>query len=303
MTDVAVIGAGAIGAYYGAHLARADHTVHFLARSTAAELRQHGLAIKSWRGDLAVDSIQAYSAPSQMPPCDLVLLATKATANKTVFEQIRPVLKDGSQLVVMQNGFGAEPVLARMYPAVKLFAGLCFICSFRTDQPWVIQHTAYGRLSLAALNPADQDSLEEIAQLFDQAGVDVERLGGVLEARLRKLVWNVPFNGLSVVLNATTGQLSRSPAARGAIAGLMAEVTGAAAAGGVEIEPSFAAKMMGTTDAMAAYNPSMRLDYLAGRPLEIDAIYWNVINWAAGLGYAMPACSLLARQLEYLSQP
>jgi 2-dehydropantoate 2-reductase len=101
-------------------------------------------------------------------------------------------------------------------------------------------------------------------------------------------------------LGATTRDLARSRAARAAVEDLMGEVVAAAAAGGVAIEPGFAARMVATTESMEAYSPSMRLDHLAGRPMEIDAIYWNVINWAAALGCPMPGCTLLARQLEHI---
>jgi 2-dehydropantoate 2-reductase len=122
-----------------------------------------------------------------------------------------------------------------------------------------------------------------------------------LEARLRKLVWNVPFNGLCTALGGTTRDISDHPASRTAALGLMDEVIGAAAASGVRIEPGFAQAMLATTDAMEGYNPSMRLDYLAGRPLEVDAIYRQVIAYAGSRGYAMRATGLLADQLDYLA--
>jgi 2-dehydropantoate 2-reductase len=298
---VAVVGTGAIGGYYGARLAHAGHRVRFVARSGADALREHGLTVDSWLGDFSVRRPDVRGDVADLPPSDLVLVATKATGNDDVFPSLGPALKPGAALVCLQNGFGAEERLAALHPRAHVFGGLCFICSYRTDEPWVIEHTAYGRLSLAALDPVGAArELDRLAAVFRGAGVDTEVLGGVLEARLRKLVWNIPFNGLSVILGATTGDLAASPAARRAVESLMSEVIEAAAAGGVVIEPEFAVSMMGTTDSMDAYNPSMRLDHLAGRPMEIEAIYWNVIRWAESLGCEMPRAALLAWQLEHV---
>ncbi|MDR1824926.1 MAG: 2-dehydropantoate 2-reductase [Bifidobacteriaceae bacterium] len=295
--DIAVIGTGAIGGYYGARLATAGHRVHFWSRSEHAHLTAHGLTVDSCLGDFSLEHPLAYARIDQMPPCDVVLVTIKATANDQVFDAIGPVVKPGSQIVLMQNGFGNEPVLAALYPQARIYAGLCFICSFR-DGPGVVRHTAYGNISLASLLP-DAAGLAELAGLFNGAGVETQVIGQVVEARLRKLVWNLPFNGLTVVLNATTEDIAASPPARAMAAGLMAELLEAAQACGSPIEPAFADQMLATIDPMGPYNPSMRLDFLAGRPMEIDAMYWNVIRYAAQHGYDMRAATLLARQLEH----
>jgi 2-dehydropantoate 2-reductase len=297
---VAVIGTGAIGGYYGARLAHAGHQVHFLARSEFAYLQRHGLTVLSELGDFSLPKIQVYRRVEDLPAVDLVLMTAKATANDELFTAIQPLLASGGAVVLMQNGFGAEERLASLYPEARIFAGLCFICAFR-DGPGRVRHAAYGALSLGAL-PSAAALLPSLAERFAQAGIETEVLANVLEARLRKLVWNIPFNGLAVVLDATTAELASSASSREMIRLLMDEVVSAARAGGVTIPAEFVGKMLKSADSMAAYNPSMRLDYLAGRPMEVEAIYWNTIRWAASFGYQMRACSLLARQLERLAE-
>jgi 2-dehydropantoate 2-reductase len=298
--DVAVIGTGAIGGYYGGRLAKAGHAVHFLARSTSRSLRDEGLSVHSIDGDFRIADPLVYDQVAAMPPCDLVLVTVKATANRSVLPSLGPVAKAGGGIVLMQNGFGVEDQLAALYPESRVYAGLCFICSFR-EGPATVRHTAYGRISLAAHDDGAA-GLDDLAGVFAGAGLEVEALGGVLAARLRKLVWNIPYNGLSVVLDATTRELSESPAMRAAVRALMDEVVGAAAACGVVIEPEFVEAMMGTTAAMGAYEPSMRLDRLAGRPLEIDAIYSNVIAFAAERGFAMARAAQLRDELAFLEE-
>jgi 2-dehydropantoate 2-reductase len=296
--DIAIIGTGAIGGYFGARLAHAGHTVHFLAHTEYDYIRQHGLRVESYLGDFSLAQPLVYDDIAALPPCDLVCVTTKTTSNEFLLPRLGPALRPGSALLLMQNGFGIEPTLAALYPEARIFAGLCFICSFR-DGPGRVRHTAYGRVSLAALEP-DPAGLAALAQVFEGAGVEAETLGDVLTARLRKLVWNLPFNGLSVALDCTTEELGSDPAALALVRGLMGEVVGAAAAAGIAIEPEFVEARVETTQSMGPYEPSMRLDYLARRPMEIEAMYGNVIRFARERGYEMTRAQMLAQELAFL---
>jgi len=299
--DIAIIGTGAIGGYYGARLAHAGHTVHFLAHTEYAHLKAHGLTVESYLGDFSLppEDLNVYGDIVDLPACDVVCVTIKATANEAVLPILWPVLKPGGVILLMQNGFGVEQQIAARHPDIHVVAGLCFICSFR-DGPGHVRHTAYGEISLGPLDPSDRPVVDGLAELFAGAGVGVKVLGDVVTARFRKLVWNIPFNGLSVVLDATTTELAESPAARRLLRALMEEIAAAGAACGITVEPEFIDQMMASTDDMDAYNPSMRLDYLAGRPMEIDAIYRNVIAYAQAHGFAMTRAEQLADELEYL---
>ena len=119
-------------------------------------------------------------------------------------------------------------------------------------------------------------------------------------ARWRKLVWNIPFNGLSVVLDASTDELLADPATRRLVTDLMDEVIDAAAAVRSRVDPSFRDQMLATTDAMTPYAPSMKLDHDAGRMLEIEAIYDAPLAAAAAAGGAMPKTAALRDQLRFV---
>jgi 2-dehydropantoate 2-reductase len=299
--DIAIIGTGAIGGYYGARLAHAGHAVHFLAHTEYAYLKAHGLKVDSYLGDFSLppDGLLVYADSADLPAVDLVCITAKATANDAIFPALGRLLKPGGTLLLMQNGFGGEQQLAGLYPEAHVVAGLCFICSFR-DGPGHVRHTAYGEVSLGPLTPADRPAADAVAAAFAAAGVAVQVLGDVVTARFRKLVWNIPFNGLSVVLGATTTDLAESPAAQRLLRALMEEIAAAGAACGITVEAEFIDQMMASTGGMDAYNPSMRLDYLAGRPLEIDAIYRHVIAYAKDHGFAMTRAEQLADELEFL---
>lgn len=122
-----------------------------------------------------------------------------------------------------------------------------------------------------------------------------------LEARWRKAVWNMPFNGMTVALQTQTNQLLSHPATRQLIYDQMMEVIGAANALGVSaLDESFAQKMMQMTDEMVPYSPSMRLDFDFHRPMEIHYLYTRPIAEARAAGFVMPRLEMLERELLFI---
>ena len=297
--DVLIIGTGAIGGYYGSRLAHGGHDVHFLLNSDYEYVKEHGLTVDSHFGDFSLPKPNVYSNIKDMPPCDLVCIAVKATANDNVFPHLTNVLKKDSAILLLQNGFGYEQQLAEIYPDHPIIGGLCFISSFR-DGPGTIRHTDYGKITLTILQEKYLSVLKDVANVFSNAGIETETKANLVEARIRKLMWNIPYNGMSVIANCKTDTLSSDPAMRELTRAIMDELLEAAEACGTPIEAAFADEMVKLTDLMSAYSPSMRLDFLAGRPMEIDAIYSNFIRYASEHGYEMRFAKMIKWQLEYL---
>ena len=124
-----------------------------------------------------------------------------------------------------------------------------------------------------------------------------------LEARWKKAVWNMPFNGMTVVLNTSTDQLLKNPATRQLIYDQMMEVIGAANALGVEaLTADLADKMMQMTDEMVPYSPSMKLDYDFHRPMEIEYLYTRPIAEAKRVSFEMPKLAMLEAELKFIQE-
>lgn len=299
--DIAIIGTGAIGGYYGARLAHGGNNVHFLLNSDYEYVKEHGLTVDSHLGDFSLKKPKVYANIKDMPLCDLVCVAVKTTANETIFPELANVLKNDNAILLLQNGFGYEQNLAGIYPGHPILGGMCFISSFR-DGPGVIRHTDYGKITLAILQDDKQALLSEIASVFSSAGIETETKENLTDARIRKLMWNMPYNGMSVIANCKTDTLTANPAMRELTRAIMEELLEASVACGTPIESTFADQMVTLTDEMSAYSPSMRLDFLAGRQMEIDAIYGNFINYASQHGYDMRYAKMIMWQLEYLQK-
>lgn len=298
MLKYAVIGTGAIGGYYGGKLAKAGKEVHFLFHSDYEFVKENGLQIDSINGNFTLNPVLAYKNTADMPVCDVVLVGLKSTNNSLLKKLLPPILGKETIVILIQNGLGLETELQKDFPDLNITGGLAFICAQKIGKGH-ISHLDYGKLNLGNYSCSNISVLQKVCDDFIQAGIDTSILE-LNTARWKKLVWNIPYNGLSVILNAETNTLMIQPASRKLIYDLMLEVIQAANCSGCKIGMSFADEMLNMTDKMKPYSPSMKLDFLANRPLEIEAIYSNPINEAAKNGYSMHQVSVLEKQLLFI---
>ena len=295
----AVIGTGAIGGYYGAKLAHAGHEVHFLLHNDYDFVRQHGLHIDSCDGNFLLEHVHAYNSTKDMPKVDVVLVGLKSVNQQLLLTLLPPLLHERTLVVLIQNGIGLEPDVQYWFPNLWLAAGLAFICSAKTD-PGHIRHQCYGSINLANYSCADKAVFEAVLADFISAGVEAHEVE-YNEARWKKAVWNMPFNGMTVALHAQTNQLLKHPSTRHLITEQMHEVVGAAHALGVNgLDEEFVQKMLWMTDEMVPYSPSMRLDYDFHRPMEIYYLYTRPIEEARKAGFHMPKLEMLEQELLFL---
>jgi len=303
---IGIIGSGAIGGFYGLMLARAGFDVHFLLRSEYAVVREQGLKLESaLHGDVQI-AVQAYASAADMPPCDWLLVGAKATSNAELAPLIAKAAAADAKVVLLQNGLGVEEQLRSALPgSLHLLGGLCFICVNRLS-PGVIRHQALGAVNLGYHSgPADDGGaaiVEEGAALFRAAGVDSQAMDNLGQARWQKLVWNVPYNGLSVLLGASTTPLMADTDTRELIQALMAEVVQGAAACGHELPEGYADHLFRVTEQMPDYWPSMYHDYAGQRPLELQAIYAEPLARARAAGCTLPRMQMLYQALAFIDR-
>jgi 2-dehydropantoate 2-reductase len=297
----AVVGLGAVGGYYGAKLAAAGHEVHFLARSDLEHVRRHGLIVESSDGDIVLTDASVHGSADDVPRVDFVVVAVKTTDTAGALDLTRALARDGSVVVAMQNGLGVEEVLANALPDRTVLGAMCFICSNKAG-PGHVRHLDYGRVTVGA--HTGEDAVEAVNALVDDlrdAGVAASALDDLSVGRWKKLVWNIPYNGLSVVLDAGTDELMRDPSTRELVELLMREVAAGAAACGAPIPDAFVQQMLDDTEQMIPYATSMKLDYDARRPLEIEAIYGVPLATARAAGVEMVRVQTLYEQLRALT--
>lgn len=298
----AIIGVGGVGGYFGGRLAKAGYDVRFLFRSDYDYVRSHGLTVKSHAGDFYLPSVQAFNSAESIGPVDVVVVCLKTTGEGVLASLLPPLLKPSSLVILIQNGIGVEAEVSRLVPGAMLVAGLAFICSAKAG-PGLIDHQFYGNVNLAPFNltSAGLELLSEVAEEFSQAGIPNKIMDYAI-ARWKKAVWNMPFNGLSVVLRCQTDVLVSEPAVS-LVRSLMGEVVAAAqACGAPGLRHEFIDTMVESTRQMPPYSPSMRLDYDFHRPMEIEFLYRRPIAMAQAAGVDMPMMRMLERQLTAIEE-
>jgi len=307
---IGIIGTGAIGGFYGLMLARAGFDVHFLLRSEYAAVSEQGLRVNSSvHGALHLHPVQAYAQAADMPPCDWLLVGTKSTGNVELAPTLAQVAAPDAKVVLLQNGLDVEDSLREhLSVSLHLLGGLCYIGVHRSG-PGVVEHQALGRVNLgyhsgSAANDENRQKaiVEAGAALFHKAGIESQAMANVHQARWHKLVWNVPFNGLSVLLKAGTTNLMADTSSRELIQALMAEVIQGAHACGHEIPASYAEQMFAMTETMDDYLPSMYHDYMHKRPLELAAIYARPLSAAKAAGCELPRMQALHQALSFIDR-
>ena len=305
---IGIIGAGALGGYYGARLCQAGFNVHFLMRSDYDAVRRQGLEVRSIDGDFMVHP-PVYKSAEEMGVCDLLIIALKTTDNAVLPDLLAATADEKTVVLSLQNGLGNDEALARILAghsldatdpparllptASQVMGGPAFLCSTRVA-PGVIDHSEYGFIRLAEFAGASTPRTHAVAAMFRAAGVPCDVLERLDEARWGKLIWNVPFNGLGVASpGADSAVILADPVLLRVARELMDEVIAAARADGVELDESLAEQSMARTHTMGAYKSSMQVDYELGRPLEVEAILGEPVRRARRAGIAVPAMELL----------
>jgi 2-dehydropantoate 2-reductase len=305
---IGIIGTGAIGGFYGVMLACAGFDVHFLLRSEFSAVAEHGLQVDSApHGALKLNPVQAYSKAEDMPPCDWLLVGAKTTSNADLAPAILQAAAPDAKVLLLQNGLDVEDSLRELLPdSLHVLGGLCYICVHR-EAPGVITHQALGAVHVGYHSgPADGPTrtaiVEEGVGLFRSAGLDSQAMANLHQARWQKLVWNIPYNGLSVLLGASTTPLMADADSRELIKALMAEVVQGAIACGHDVPPGYAEHLFMVTEKMPDYWPSMYHDFLHKRPLELAAIYARPLAAARAAGCEMPRIEALYRSLSFIDR-
>jgi 2-dehydropantoate 2-reductase len=297
---IAIVGSGAIGSYYGAKLAHARSDVHFLMRGDLSKVRREGIFVRGEGENFRVQKVNCYNSTKEIGPCDFVIVAVKATSNDDVVDLVPPLLNQQTMLLTLQNGLGNDDFLVQHFGAERVLGGLCFIAVTRKS-PIEIERTAHGDIVLGEFGRKAQPRTHKIAKEFRTANVRCHVTDDLALERWRKLIWNIPFNGLSILTGGLdTRAILGNEHFREATLALMKEVIEAANKCGHALPNDAWRKHIERTEAMGAYKPSTLLDWESDRALEIEAIWGEPLRRATAAGAKMPRTEMVYVLLNYL---
>ncbi len=296
--SIAIVGAGALGCYYGARLALAGADVRFLFRSDLPHVRVHGLTLRERDATRHLPRPAVFATTAEIGPVDFVLVTLKTTNNAELPRLLPPLLGAQTAVVTLQNGLGNEELIASLAGAERVLGGLCFIAVTRTAPGEVTGFHTPGAMSLGEFGRSNSGWLQTLTAWFQKAGVNCRAVENLSEARWRKLVWNIPFNGLAIARGGiTTDRILGDPVVAAEVRTLMEEVAAAGRYFGYDVPEKFIQKQIDVTPPMGAYAPSSLVDFFAGRAIEVETIWGEPLRRAQAAGLAMPRLAALYAQL------
>ena len=298
--SIVVVGAGALGMYYGAKLARSGIPVTFLARRDLSHLKKHGIEVRCPYGDFHLPSVRAFGKPKEIGPVDLVLVCIKTTGNADLKKLLPPLFGPETVICSLQNGLGNEELLAAMAGKERVLGGVCHVCVSRPE-PGVARNMACTDIKFSDLSGGDTPRARSLASIFRQAGVGCTVAPSIGSARWYKLVWNVPFNGLGIAGGPggrNTQQVLEDPELHQEAKELMAEVLAASAKLGYPQESGLIDKEIARTRTMGPYKSSSQLDWEAGKPVELESIWGEALRQGTAVGVRMPHLKALYEKLK-----
>ncbi len=299
---IAVVGAGSIGGYYGAKLGYFGRDVHFLMRGDLREVRRFGIRVRGKTENFRLAKVNCYSSTEDIGPCDLVLIALKTTANEELLHLIPPLLKPETMLLTLQNGLGNEEFLAEHFGAERVMGALCFVCLIRESRGVITQY-GHGRIVLGEYQRYPRPRTHDVSWEFKRCGVVCSVAENLGRERWRKLVWNIPFNGIALTAGGLdTAAILADDKLRADVLALMDEVIAAANQCGYSLPTAEALEQIKRTEKMGAYKPSTLIDFEAGKPIELEAIWGEPLRRAQGRGAEMPRLSALYQDLRKLNE-
>jgi 2-dehydropantoate 2-reductase len=287
---IAVMGAGGVGGYFGARLARAGHEVAFMARGRQLEaLRTRGLRVESPLGDIHLPKVQATDDPADIDAADLVLFGVKLWDTLAAAEAVKPLIGERTAVVSFQNGVVKDDILRQAVGAEHVIGGVCYIAA-TIAEPGLIRHS--GVLQKLVFGEYDGTLSPRVRQFRDacaDSGIDAEISDRIEQTIWEKFVFLVGLSGTTSTARSTIGPIRTHPRSRAFLRDVMDEVVQVARAQGVRLPADYADDRLTFVDQVpTGMTSSMHHDLERGNRLEVAWLSGDVVERGARLHVATP---------------
>jgi 2-dehydropantoate 2-reductase len=295
--QVAVMGAGAVGCYYGGMLARAGHAVTLIGRPAHVQaVAANGLRMQTLSFDETV-TLSASTGPGAVAGADVVLFAVKSPDTESAGEEMRSFLKPGALVLCLQNGVDNAERLRRVLPGQAVAAAVVYVATEMAG-PGHLRHHGRGEL---VIEPSSRSA--ELAQALVSAGVPTAISDNVRGALWAKLILNCAYNALSAVARLPYGELVQRPGVNDVMRDVVAECRAVAAADGVTLPGDVDTAVRRIAETMPSQYSSTAQDLMRGKPSEIDHLNGYVVRRGEALGVPVPANRVLWTLTKLVETP
>jgi 2-dehydropantoate 2-reductase len=290
---ILVVGAGAVGGYFGARLVQSGADVTFLVRaSRAARLRSEGITLVSPEGARTSVPVATTSADELRDPYDLILLAVKATSLDAAIEDIAPAVGEETVVLPVLNGIGHIDKLEKRIGRQHVLGGLSIVAA-QLDRDGAIHQLAPGAsISFGELDGASSSRVDAIAKLFASADFDSRASNTIVQDMWEKWLFMAAGGSTTVLLGGTVGEINAVKGGTDSVRTIVAEVTSILDAAGHAARPEASSRVLATLTAPGSpFTTSLYRDFMAGRPTEVESILGDLIRVGASNGISSPLLS------------
>jgi len=297
---VLVVGAGAVGGYFGGKLARAGEDVTFVARGEHLDtLKSRGLIIKSYKGELAL-KVNVVSDPARLGDVDLILMCVKSYSTEEATTQCLKNIGENTIILSLQNGVDNADRILRITGKDNVLGGVVFISS-ELNKSGEILHCYSGKLIIGKRDGRISDRARKVASMFEKAHVPCAISNDIQKDLWEKLVWNAAFNSVSAITKSTMEEMMGCDETRALIRLTMNEVLSVAKGIGHSLDEQVIEEYLDVPERCQKMRTSTLQDLLKGKYLEIDAINGAVIANGKKIGIPTPFNSLLYALLKLIN--
>lgn len=304
---ILILGAGSVGLYFGGRLAQSGAEVSAVVRSDYEAAVRSGYDVSSIAGDFHFTPHLVLKSAADYPyVADYVILTTKVLPTVDRVALLRPAIRSKKTVIVLiQNGIDIEEEIRTAFPDNELLSTIAYIGASR-PAPGKVLHQGSGVLQMGVYPRGISPALKRLADAFATVNVKCEMMGDIVFTRWNKLLWNLPYNPVSVLAGGVdTSRMSRRDELEKLCADLMSEVIRVANAAGVALTEDLAEKQRVFTRNFPPYKTSMLQDYEAGRALEVEAILGNTLRVAKRCHVDVPrieCCYALLKSVDELNR-
>jgi len=288
--NIAVLGAGGVGGYFGALLARAGYDVSFIARGPHMQaMKDHGLSIKSPHGDFLVHPVKVTNTPSDIGVVDYVIVAVKQYQLSGAVSSIPPLIGQKTTVVPLLNGIDAHEHIIEVVGLRPVVGGYCSLVSM-IEAPGIIRHeTQLHKLELGELDGTKTERVENLVQAWKSCGVEAIHADDIFVAIWTKFLFISAFGGVSSLCRVTLGEIIEAPQTRELLVQAMEEVRQLAHKQGIALAADIVQSTMSFVEGVEpSATSSMQRDVAAGRPFELEAFSGTIVRLARQHGVQTP---------------
>lgn len=299
---IAIMGAGAVGGFFGAKLAAASYDVAFIARGAhLAAMQREGLIIESFAGNLHVRDSLFTDDPTDVGIADLILFSVKSYETESAAQALEPMVGEKTVILSLQNGVDNADKIAHIWGVRRTLAGVVYIGS-QLSYPGTIKHSAGGRIVFGELDGRVHETTKAVEQVLSSAQIPCEINTEIRKAQWQKLLWNAPFCAISCLARATAKEIAESDSLTMLALDCMAEVKEAANTVSIDLDPALFDETLNFSSSLGEFKPSMLQDLEAGKPLEFEAFNGIVVSLLQQAGKQAPTNQVFYRVLKYLDK-